>query len=245
MFEGMTRSLALLALAAAVAAITSAAPARARDLTVVELFTSQGCSSCPPADALLSELAKRDDVLALSIHVDYWDYIGWKDPFGTAAGTERQRAYARRFGLGYVYTPQMVVQGRAQMTGSDRAGVVGAIARDQAMPHMGIEIRGDAAGASALLPAHDGGEAADVWAVAFDHRHETRVLRGENGGRTLGHSNVLRDLRRIGTWHGQTAELPLPMAELAPGHDAVAVLVQSQSSGAILGAAVLGLTRTN
>ena len=239
--EGMKPILALLALT--LAATVAAAPAGARDLTVVELFTSQGCSSCPPADALLTELAGRDDVLALSVHVDYWDYIGWKDPFGTAAGTERQRAYARRFGLGYVYTPQMVVQGRAQMTGSDRDGVLTAIARDQAMPHMKVAIRGDAAGATAMLPAHDGGEAADVWAAAFDRSHSTRVELGENGGRTLAHSNVLRDIKRIGVWNGRAAELPLPMAELAAGRDAVAVLVQSQSTGAILGAAVLPLTR--
>jgi hypothetical protein len=238
----MKHALTSLALAFTLAAGAAAAPARAGDLTVVELFTSQGCSSCPPADALLTELSKRQDVLALSIHVDYWDYIGWKDPYGTAAGTERQRAYARQFGLGYVYTPQMAVQGRAQMTGSDREAVLKGIAQDRAMPRMTPTIRGDAAGASAILPASDGGEAADVWAVAFDRHHTTRVERGENGGRTLGYSNVAREFRRIGVWNGQAAEVALPTAEMAAGHDAVAVLVQSQSSGAILGAAELSLT---
>lgn len=238
----MKRILTGLALTFTLAAASFAMPAQARDLTVVELFTSQGCSSCPPADALLTDLAKRDDVLALSVHVDYWDYIGWKDPYGTAAGTERQRDYARRFGLGYVYTPQMVVQGHAQMTGSDRSGALNAIARDQAMPHMNVAIRGNAAGATVVLPARDGGEVADVWAVAFDRHQSTRVERGENGGRTLNYSNVVRDLKRIGTWHGQAADLVLPIAEMGPGHDAVAVLVQSQSSGTILGAAVLSLS---
>lgn len=238
----MKRILTGLALTVTLVAAASAMPAQARDLTVVELFTSQGCSSCPPADALLTDLAKRDDVLALSVHVNYWDYIGWKDPYGTAAGTERQRDYARRFGLGYVYTPQMVVQGHAQMTGSDRGAVLKGITQDQSMPHMQVEIRTDTASATAVLPAHDGGEAADVWAVAFDRHQSTRVERGENGGRTLNYSNVVRELKRIGTWHGQAAELALPIAEMGPGHDAVAVLVQSQSSGIILGAAVLSLS---
>jgi len=237
----MSRTLRALALACAVAAAAAAA-ARADGPTVVELFTSQGCSSCPPADALLAELAGRDDVLALSLHVDYWDYIGWKDPFAAAACTERQRDYARHFGLGYVYTPQMVVQGRRQMTGSDRAAVLAAIGREAAMPAMTVEVAGDAAAAAALLPARDGGEAATVWAVAFDDGHTTRVERGENRGRTLSYANVVREMRRVGEWRGQAARLALPMADLAPGRDAVAVLVQSDSRGVILGAGVLRLS---
>ena len=224
--------------------MTAAQPvARADQPIVVELFTSQGCSSCPPADALLTELSQRDDVLALSLHVNYWDYIGWKDPFASVAATERQRGYTRPFGLSYVYTPQMVIQGRRQMTGSDRRGVLEAIDREAAVARMTVKIEGDAGTATAVLPARDGAEASTLWAVAFDSAHTTRVERGENGGRTLAYSNVVRDIRKIGAWRGEATRVPLPMGELAPGHDAVALLVQADASGAILGAAVLGLAR--
>ncbi len=209
---------------------------------MVELFTSQGCSSCPPADALLTELSRRDDVLALSLHVNYWDYIGWKDRFASVAATERQRGYTRPFGLGYVYTPQMVIQGRRQMTGSDRRGVLEAIDHEAALPRMQVKIEGDAGSATAVLPTRDGAEESTLWAVAFDYAHTTRVERGENGGRTLAYSNVVRDIRKIGAWRGEAARVPLPMGEMAAGHDALALLVQADASGAILGAAVLGLT---
>ncbi len=240
--EGMSRSLKALVFACAVIAAAQPA-ARAGELTVVELFTSQGCSSCPPADALLTELSRREGVLALSFHVNYWDYIGWKDPFASTAATERQRGYTRPFGLGYVYTPQMVIQGRRQMTGSDRRGVLEAIDREGALPRMPVEIGGDAGSATAILPARDGAEASTLWAVAFDYAHATRIERGENGGRTLNYSNVVRDIRRIGAWRGEAARVPLPMSELAAGRDAVALLVQADTSGAILGAAVLDLAR--
>lgn len=236
----MSRTLKAFILACAVIVATQSA-GRAGQPVVVELFTSQGCSSCPPADALLTELAGRDGVLALSLHVDYWDYIGWKDPFASAAATERQRAYSRPFGLGYVYTPQMVVQGRRQMTGSDRRGVLEAIDREAALPRLTVEIAGDAGGATAVLPVRDGAAASTVWAVAFDYAHTTRVERGENRGKTLTYSNVVRDIRRVGAWRGEAARIALPMGEMAPGRDAVAVLVQADAGGAILGAAVLGL----
>jgi len=240
--EGMSPTLKALVLAGAVIAATPPA-APAAEPVVVELFTSQGCSSCPPADALLTDLSRREDVLALSFHVNYWDYIGWKDPFASVAATERQRSYTRPFGLSYVYTPQMVIQGRRQMTGSDRRGVLEAVDREAALPRLKVEIGGDAGGATAVLPARDGAEASTLWAVAFDYAHTTRIERGENGGRTLAYSNVVRDILRIGPWRGEAARVPLPMSELAAGRDAVALLVQEDNSGAILGAAVLNLTR--
>jgi hypothetical protein len=238
----MRQTLKALVLACAVIAATQPA-ARAGELVVVELFTSQGCSSCPPADALLTELSRQDGVLALSLHVNYWDYIGWKDPFASVAATERQRGYTRPFTLSYVYTPQMVIQGRRQMIGSDRQGVLEGIAQEAALPRLKVEIAGDAGGATAVLPARDGAETSTLWGMSFDYAHSTRVERGENGGRTLTYSNVVRDIRRIGSWRGEAARVPLPMSELAAGRDAVAFLVQADTSGAILGAAVLGLTR--
>ncbi|MBT3360358.1 MAG: DUF1223 domain-containing protein [Rhodospirillales bacterium] len=217
----------------------SALPATARDLTVVELYTSQGCSSCPPADKFLGELAKRDDVLALSFHVDYWDYIGWKDTFASPANTERQRAYARRFGIGYVYTPQMVVHGTAQMTGSNRPAVLNGIAQAQTMPAIQIKLRRDAGGVSASLPAKKGAEQASVYAVLFDREHSTSIRRGENGGRQITYSNVVRKLERLTSWNGEAMTVALPVGEQA--NDACAVIVQSDMSGMILGAATLDL----
>ena len=133
----------ILLVLAMIAPLLGAGPVRAADkpLTVVELFTSQGCSSCPPADAFLGELARRDDLVALSEHVDYWDYIGWKDPFASPDLTKRQHEYARLLGLRYVYTPQMVIQGADHVTGSDRAGVLRKIAEAAALPRVAVTAR--------------------------------------------------------------------------------------------------------
>ena len=138
----------IVALGASVLVILGPAAGAAEDkLTVVELFTSQGCSSCPPADAILGELSDRGDILALSLHVEYWDYLGWTDPFASAEHTRRQREYARRFGLRYLYTPQMVIQGSLQVTGSDRARVLAGIE----------ESRGGASASLRLGRRDDGG----------------------------------------------------------------------------------------
>ncbi len=216
-----------------------------RDLTVVELFTSQGCSSCPPADAFLGELASREDVLALSFHVDYWDYIGWRDPFASAANTQRQRVYAQRFGLGYVYTPQMVVQGMAQMTGSNRPAVLNGIAQARTMPRVPVEIRSTDGGATVMIGGSDRAEPSSVWSVVFDRGHETSIKRGENRGRTLKYAHVVRDLKRVGEWTGEPMELSLPIGEMvADGRDACAIIVQSDMTGRIFGAALLALDDT-
>jgi hypothetical protein len=234
----MKRPIPLL-LACALTAITLS-PAAARDLVVVELFTSQGCSSCPPADALLGDLAKRDDVLALSLHVDYWDYIGWKDPFASPANTQRQRAYARQFGLGYVYTPQMVVNGRSQMTGSNRPAVLHGIDQAKGAPGLAIELKRDGNTLTASLPQGDADGDAAVYAVLFDNEHVTDVRRGENRGRKLAYSNVVRDMERVATWRGAALTLPLDRLP-TDGRDACAVIVQSERTGRILGSAVIDL----
>ncbi len=223
------------------AAAFLATPASAREKVVVELFTSQGCSSCPPADRFLGELAGRDDVLALSMHVDYWDYIGWKDPYALSENTSRQRAYARRFGLGYVYTPQMVVDGHIQATGSNRRAVLAGIERSKSEPGLDFAIARNGTGASVALPAGTA-EPATVYALLIDRRHETDVRRGENGGRKLAHSNVVRAMKRIATWNGEAMTVDLPLAEMGTeGRDLCAVIVQSDRDGRILGAAVTTL----
>ncbi len=213
-------------------------------LTVVELFTSQGCSSCPPADAFLGELAKRDDVLALSVHVDYWDYIGWKDPFADPRNTRRQRAYAKKLGLRYVYTPQMVIQGAYDSTGSDRAEVLGKITQAAEMKRLAVKISRTKDGVRVVLPDAGGTEKAAIWLFVFDFRHDSVIKRGENSGRTLRYHNVVRGMTRIGTWSGQSQDITTKTSDLpAEGRDGCAVIVQSIKTGRILGAARVDLKK--
>lgn len=222
-----------------------------RPPVVLELFTSQGCSSCPPADDFLAELADmRDDVLALSFHVDYWDYIGWEDPFATAETTRRQHAYARTLGLSYVYTPQMVINGRTHAVGSDEQSVYRAIegAHERQQPGLAIEVANNGrGGVSVSIPGASFDGDAVIWLIIFDRMHRTQVRAGENAGRTMVNRNVVRQYRRVGTWRGDAMTLTLPGNELATDSDGegCAVLVQGgDGAGAILGAASLWLTPT-
>ncbi|MSO85035.1 MAG: DUF1223 domain-containing protein [Rhodospirillales bacterium] len=222
----------------------SVAGAGERALTVVELFTSQGCSSCPPADEYLGELAERDDLLALSFHVDYWDYIGWKDPFANSAYTERQRQYRNFFNTRYVYTPQMVIQGGYQAIGSKRPDVAERIEKARSFPRLDVALQREAGEiAIRVAPAGATGvksEDAAVWFVAFDERHQTAVARGENKGRQIVNRNVVRRFDLVGTWNGEAfaARVAGP-ARGEPGGDGAAVLVQSLITGRVLGAARL------
>ena len=242
----MSRNIPLLLLAAAVAAGFAAAPGRAQDKApvVVELFTSEGCSSCPPADAFLGELAQRPDVVALAFHVDYWDYIGWKDPYAHAAFTQRQHEYAAALGLHMVYTPQMVVDGRTDVVGSERGSVEAAIGKAAAQPKLAVAIEKGAGGAyRAVIPAAaaPSGGPATVWLAVFDSEQETRVKRGENGGRTLKEFNIVREWRQIGTWKGDALTLPIDIAMGDPDRNGCAIVVQSGPVGPVLGAAIMKL----
>jgi len=239
------------------AVVALARPAAAQEtpqaqdrLTVVELFTSQGCSSCPPADAFLGELTKRADLLPLSLHVDYWDYIGWKDPFADARHTSRQRAYAERFGLRYVYTPQMVIHGNAQATGSDRRQVLSSIEATRSLPHIPVKLQPGSGNGVILVTIEGGGEAApapqaaDVLLVIIDSEHKTAVKRGENRGRTLSNVNVVRSMTKVAEWTGGKMEFAANIPETPKfqgAGDAVAVFLQSAATGRILGAAKLSL----
>src|SRR5476649_1786054 len=155
----------------------------------IELFTSQGCSSCPPADLHLGKLARRPDIVALSYHVDYWDYIGWKDPFATRATTERQRAYARVLKQRYVYTPEMVIEGIGHDTGRERGPIEGLLGDAQrrspqrATPELSRAIGGPLTIKLAAFPLN--GQPADVTLAIYDRRHSTPVASGENQGRML------------------------------------------------------------
>ena len=213
---------------------------------VVELFTSQGCNSCPPADAYLGTLTNRPGLLPLAFHVDYWNYIGWDDPFSRPWAAARQRGYQKSLNERFVYTPQIVVDGAAQAVGSEEKSVdalIKAAAAAPPLPHPTLTLRRREDGA--LLVEIGAGRSpptapADIWLVGYDNLHQTKVLRGENEGHTLDDYNVVRVYRRIGAWPGWSLELVVPAAEVSARPDGgIAVLIQSADMGPILTAARL------
>ena len=202
--------------------------------TVVELFQSQGCSSCPPAEANVAAISDRSDVLALAFEVDYWDRLGWKDTFSRAAWTARQYAYAHAMGRGGVYTPQVVVNGRVEGDALEPSGLADLIQRGERSaggPSVGFAGGGVAVGAGSA-PA--GG--ADVWLARFiPHTVEVAIPRGENAGHTLPYKDVVREMVLLGHWHGEAATFPTPGGD--GGGLAEAALVQAAGAGPILAAA--------
>jgi hypothetical protein len=207
-------------------------PARASP-TVVELFQSQGCSSCPPAIANVNALADRPDILALSFGVTYWDYLGWKDTFARPAFTERQRDYARGIGT-TVYTPQVVIGGRSDIVGVDRAELASAIARAPVTRNApAVTVTSGQVAVSRAAAAN-----ADVWLVRYDPRvQNVDIGAGENSGVLLAHRNIVRALVRLGGWSGAAQTYALP----GGGDPAwrTAILVQGTGGGPILAAAKL------
>jgi hypothetical protein len=230
-----------------VAASVDSAPAEPR--AVVELFTSQGCSSCPPADKLVGELAHDQSVLALSLPIDYWDYLGWKDTLARPRHTARQRGYAVVRGDRQVYTPQMVVNGSAHVLGSDRNAIEGAIQKTQKVAGtlsvpVKLTINGDRVNV-AVPAAREPVASSEVWLCAVTRSVPVAIGRGENRGRTVTYHNVVRKWVRLGPWAGTSQSWTTPKHELAgDGIDSVAVLVQAgtaENPGTILGAAVASL----
>lgn len=218
---------------AALAMLVSAESVRADGPVLVELFTSQGCNSCPPADAYLGDLAKRKDVVALAFHVDYWDQLGWKDPFADAAWTRRQRQYSRALRTTQIYTPQMVIDGGVHAIGSDRTSVerlIGDAAKRQ-RPAVALKRAPDG-----LDLRIDGQGEGEIWVVGYDPRHETKVPRGENAGKTLAEFNVVRGIRQVDAWKGGALSRMLAAAELPPGA-AHAVVIQEAGLGRVLAVA--------
>lgn len=212
---------------------------RARGPLLVELFTSQGCSSCPPADSLLTDLCERQDVFALSIHVDYWDYIGWADPFADPANTKVQRAYARTFGRRTIYTPQMVIGGLSEGVGSRRRDMQDKIREALAHDGPGAEVRLDPVGRSIEVePIGTTAASADICVVTFDRQHQTIIKRGENRGRTLTYSHVQRSRRKLAQWLGSPVRIPLPSDVAANEDRGIGVIVQTQEAGPVLGTAM-------
>ncbi len=198
---------------------------------VVELFTSQGCSSCPPADALLGELARRSDVLALGFHISYWDSLGWKDPLSSPSSTERQKAYARHFTDGRIYTPQMVVDGAEEMVGSDRAAVMAALSG--ARPDAVAPVNFAADRRSVAIGSGVG--SGEVVLVQFVQHRTTDVGAGENSGRRADDFNGVKSLAMLGAWDGSRLEFAIEPPAAGEG---LAVLVQAPD-GHMLGAAMV------
>jgi hypothetical protein len=227
--------------AAAAGSAAAAGPAEPARPVVVELYTSQGCSSCPPADALLGQLSARKDVLAVSLPVTYWDMLGWRDTLASDANTRRQKAYAKQLGRGGVYTPQMIIDGTSDVVGSREQKVDAAIAaRMTDMETVPVDLEANrqqvriAVGQSA-----EAGYDATIWLFGILPQATVRIGDGENGGRTLTYRNVVREIRAVGTWKGQPVTVTLPRAEAGPPHEGIAVVVQQGGYGRVVGAALL------
>jgi len=224
--------------------------AGAEPRAVIELFTSQGCSSCPTADRLLSELRKDPSLITLSLPIDYWDYLGWKDTLATPGHTARQRAYSQVRGDREIYTPQVVVNGVVQAVGNDRAQIEHAIvqSRNSTTPlSVPVHVAVTDERVTATLPKHLGGEAAggEVWLCALSQSVSVGIARGENRGHTITYTNVVRRWIKLGTWSGKSETFTVPVDAIrSDGIDAVAVILQSGSlekPGAMLGASLASL----
>ena len=206
---------------------------------LVELFTSQGCSSCPPADAIMGQLKKRDGLIVTSLNVDYWDYLGWRDTLAKPEYTERQRDYAAARGDGQVYTPQVVVNGRYHAVGSRLSDVEDAIEKARRKPaNLAVSIR--ATQSEILVDLPDGsyrGEAM-VWLMAVAPKIDQKIERGENTGATVSYHNVVRNFVPAGMWQGAAASLTFMKSAIMPKDSSDCfVVVQDGKTGPVLGLA--------
>jgi hypothetical protein len=215
---------------------------------VVELFTSQGCSSCPAADALLKTYAERPDVIALSLPVDYWDYLGWKDTLASSKFTERQRAYAKMRGDGRIYTPQIVVNGLMHVNGAHADEIDHAIAKTTGkLAGERIPVTLSSAGDKLTIetgPVADGDKAkakdGTVWLAVIQKEAHVPIKAGENRGRTLTYCNVVREMKSVGTWSDRPTTITVDRNAISkPSAESYAVLLQSGVTGPIVGAAYL------
>ena len=256
------RLIALIALMAGFAGLSGVAPAQVATpdtadaappgkvteatKAVVELFTSQGCSSCPNADAVLGRLAERDDVIALSLSIDYWDYLGWKDTLASPKFSERQRAYASTRGDGAIYTPQAIVNGLVHVNGADEdligrtiektdktiAGSLIPVRLSESKERLVVETGSGQMGAAA--------KEATLWLAVIAAHVTVPITRGENEGKTVIYNNVVRDLMPIGMWNGKPMTVQLERHSfMRPGADRCAAFLQQGNAGPIIGAAIL------
>jgi hypothetical protein len=238
---GAKMRLSLVLAAALAAAAFVSPPAKAGDVKgVVELFTSQGCSSCPPADKVFGEMIDQNGVIGLAWHVDYWDYLGWKDTFSSPAATQRQRAYARGIGERGVYTPQIIVNGgTVAQNSSFRQSIASALSGS-----LPVSLDAKVAAGSLIVTAGDGEGAANLVLVTYDNSQSVPIERGENAGTTVNYRHAVQGVQTIGMWKGKTLTVELPGSEYAPKKgQGCAILLQKVSSGgapgAILGAVIV------
>jgi hypothetical protein len=212
--------------------------AQSHPMVVVELFTSQGCSSCPPADEFMAELASNPDVIALALHVDYWDYIGWKDIFAQSAFTDRQKAYATAIGSRTIYTPQMIINGAERVEGNNPDAVNMAVTNHLAQPGsvvLQLLRNGDTLTIDAVSSTVST-TSMDVHLVRYTPEQTVEITRGENAGRTISYHNVVTDWQVLGQW---TPTTPLAMDATVTGDDPVIVIIQKTGNDTIIAAARL------
>ena len=231
---------------AALVCVTMISPSRAEPRAVIELFTSQGCSSCPPADKVLGEFAANPAILAMTMAIDYWDYLGWKDTLALPGHTRRQKAYAHARHDREVYTPQAVVNGTAHVLGSDKAAIERAIAQSKSAEALALPVTLAVAASEFVVTVAGGAsEAGEVWLCPMTKAVSVEIGRGENNGRTVTYHNVVRQWIKIGDWTGKGETWRVPLAKLTANQvDRVAVLVQrgvTANPGMMLGAATASL----
>lgn len=212
---------------------------------VVELFTSQGCSSCPPADATLGELVAQGDMVVLSYHVDYWNYLGWNDTLSSKENTERQYGYAKTMGRSGVYTPQAIINGREHVKGTDLSMINDKV-KSLGESGLGLNVPVTAAmrGDEIEIEIGEGKGQADVVVAYFTKKQQVEVTKGENSGKTMEYWHAVYDVQSVGSWNGQSMKLTLPGKLMGKSKkDGCAILLQTSNAGgepaAILGATVL------
>ena len=206
-------------------------------VVLIELYTSQGCSSCPPADALLKELSPREDVIPLALHVDYWDYIGWKDVFADPAYADRQRAYARAAGQRTIYTPQMIVGGLDHVVGYKPMSLADAIMKHREKPPVAeIQMQRDGASVSIEISAEEPLGATIVQLVRYMPEATVAIKAGENRGETISYSNIVTEWRKLQDWDGAS---DVTLSAEAAGEQPVVVVLQKPGHGEVIAAARL------
>jgi len=237
------------ALAALASAMMMSAAAVAEPRAVIELFTSQGCSSCPAADKLAGELASDPSLVVMSLSVDYWDYLGWKDTLATPGHTSRQRAYSKSRGDREVYTPQVVINGTAHVIGSDKGAIESAIAQTRKQPgvlSLPVTLTVSGEQITVSIPAAKGAPTkGEVWLCPISRNVSVEIGKGENSGKVVTYTNVVRRWVKLGDWNGTARTFTVPTRDVTgAGGDAVAVIVQAGSKEApagMLGATVASL----
>jgi hypothetical protein len=245
----MTKSRAFVGFVGTLLFVAAGASAKAEPRAVVELFTSQGCSSCPPADRLLAELRNDSSLVTLTLPIDYWDYLGWKDTLALPGHAARQKAYSHMRSDREIYTPQVVVNGLVQALGSDRGEIESAVAESHRTKNaLKVPIRVAIANErlTVTLPDSTGDNTAgEIWLCPASKSVAVGIGRGENRGRTITYTNVVRRWIKLGTWSGKSATFTVPLDDIkGSGVDEVAVLLQDGSSdhpGAMLGATLSAL----